>query len=130
MADQLRFVQFPHPKDELPPDRDRWKEWNVSSRHGRKFMRSVGRRRNGDSETGVEHSGDVVFWASGNHPPSYCRRTTSHLQGGLNTSMSRSGRTPNQTVSSKTPTHMCLANIFSTQTVARSNREGRALLSA
>lgn len=65
MADELRFVQFPHPGPEHQPNREGWKDWNIGD-HARKFMRSPGRWR--DSLDAPERQGPVVFWGEWEAP--------------------------------------------------------------
>jgi len=63
MADQLAFVQFPHPGGEHGPDADggTLKRWEIDSNdHARKFMVAPGAWRDApDTSTEV---GDIVFW--------------------------------------------------------------------
>lgn len=78
MADELRFVQFPHPGQEHRPDREGWKDWNIGD-HARKFMRSPGRYQ--DSIDQPERDGPVVFWGEW-EPPSRVLETYSAAERG------------------------------------------------
>ena len=60
MADNLRFVQFPHPGREHRPDRRGGKMWNPHSRsHARKFMEFDGKWLDRD---GSEGEGGLRAW--------------------------------------------------------------------
>jgi hypothetical protein len=63
MADQLAFVQFPHPGAEHGPDPDdrTVKRWETDrTEHARKFMVSPGAWRD-DPEAPIKQ-GEIVFW--------------------------------------------------------------------
>jgi hypothetical protein len=63
MADELAFVQFPHPGGEHGPDTDdpSLKRWEHGKHeHRRKFMRAPGRWRSEMEST--SQAGEIVFW--------------------------------------------------------------------
>ena len=60
MADNLRFVQFPHPGREHEPDPAGGKAWNtLNSQHARKFMEFGGKWIEDD---GSARSGNLRAW--------------------------------------------------------------------
>lgn len=67
MADELCFVQFPHPGREHRPHRNAWMDWNVQE-HGRKFMRLAGKWRTSADLNAVEHEGEMVLWGEWEAP--------------------------------------------------------------
>ncbi len=65
MADELCFVQFPHPGPEHEPDRGDMKCWNTRD-HRRKFVVSPGRYLDNDVQV---HECDLTCWCEW-EPPS------------------------------------------------------------